>query len=118
MGELRAHFALRLDALRPVNDEGVADAAAIGFALPALERRVAGVRPSPGVVIEGFRPAELVDRRQILFSESGTLLKNLFSLTDPFGPPSELAPLSEMNMISVLSSSPIVFRKSISRPTW
>jgi hypothetical protein len=35
------------------------------------------------------------------------LLKNLFSLVEPFGPPSELAPLSEMTMISVLSSSPI-----------
>ena len=33
---------------------------------------------------------------------SGTLLKNLFSFTDPVGPPSALAPLSEMNMIKVL----------------
>ena len=29
-------------------------------------------------------------------SESGTKLKNLFSFTEPVGPPSALAPLSEM----------------------
>jgi hypothetical protein len=35
---------------------------------------------------------------------SGTPLKNLFSLTEPFGPPSPLAPLSETRTISVFSS--------------
>ena len=33
-------------------------------------------------------------------------LKNLFSLTEPFGPPSPLAPLSETRTTIVLSSSP------------
>ena len=42
---------------------------------------------------------------------SGTLLKNLFSLTEPVGPPSALAPLSEISMISVLSSSPMLFEE-------
>jgi len=32
---------------------------------------------------------------------SGTELKNLFSLTEPFGPPSPDAPLSEMTKMSV-----------------
>ena len=64
--ELRANLACILDALRPVNDERIGHAATIGLALPALERRVTGVRPSPGVVVEIFRAAELIDRRQIL----------------------------------------------------
>ena len=34
---------------------------------------------------------------------SGTPLKNLFSLTDPFGPPSAEAPLSETTITSVFS---------------
>ena len=35
---------------------------------------------------------------------SGSPLKNLFSLTEPLGPPSPEAPLSETSTISVLSS--------------
>ena len=38
---------------------------------------------------------------------SGMPLKNLFSLTEPFGPPSPLAPLSETRTTMVLSSSPV-----------
>ena len=49
-------------------------------------------------------------------SDSGTLLKNLFSFTDPVGPPSALAPLSEITMTIVLSSSPMRSRELISRP--
>ena len=37
---------------------------------------------------------------------SATLLKNLFSLNEPFGPPSPLAPLSETTMMIVFSSWP------------
>ena len=33
-------------------------------------------------------------------------LKNLFSLTDPFGPPSPLAPLSDTTMTMVFSRCP------------
>jgi len=47
---------------------------------------------------------------------SGTLLKNLPSFTEPVGPPSELAPLSEITMNRVLSYSPISLRKAISSP--
>ena len=109
---LRADLALGLDALRPVDDERIADAAAVGLALPAAERRVAGEGPAPRVVVEVLRPAELVDRREVLLQRSsGTLLKNLFSLTEPCGPPSALAPLSEMTMISVLSNSPMSFEE-------
>ncbi len=37
---------------------------------------------------------------------SGMPLANFISLTDPFGPPSPLAPLSETRMTSVLSRCP------------
>ena len=37
---------------------------------------------------------------------SGMPLKNLFSLTDPFGPPSPLAPLSDTRMTMVFSRCP------------
>ena len=58
---LRAHFTLRFDPLRPVDDERIADAAAVGLALPAAERRVARKCPAPGVVIEDLGTAELVE---------------------------------------------------------
>ena len=47
---------------------------------------------------------------------SGIPLKNLFSLTDPFGPPSPLAPLSDTSTTIVFSRSPDSSRKSSSRP--
>src|SRR4029450_8934985 len=47
---------------------------------------------------------------------SGMPLKNLFSLTDPLGPPSPLAPLSETSITMVFSSSPDSSRKSSRRP--
>ena len=81
--ELRTDLARILDALRPVNDEGIGDAAAIGLALPSLERRVAGVRPSPGVVIEIFRAAEFVDRRQILLQIVGHVVEELVLVDRP-----------------------------------
>ena len=37
---------------------------------------------------------------------SGMPLENLFSLTDPSGPPSPLAPLSDTRMIMVFSRCP------------
>jgi len=45
-------------------------------------------------------------------------LKNRFSLTDPSGPPSPDAPLSETTMTNVLSRCPVSSRKSSSRPMW
>ena len=42
---------------------------------------------------------------------SGTTpLKKKFSLIEPFGPPSPEAPLSEIQTIEVLSSSPMLSR--------
>ena len=41
---------------------------------------------------------------------SGIPLANLFSLTDPFGPPSPLAPLSETRMTIVFSRWPVSSR--------
>ncbi len=63
---LRADLALRLDALRPVHDEGIADPPAIGLALPTAERRVARKRPAPRVVVERVRSAQVVDHREVL----------------------------------------------------
>jgi hypothetical protein len=45
-------------------------------------------------------------------------LANRFSLNEPNGPPSELAPLSEVRKIRVLSSSPISSRYETTRPMW
>ena len=63
---LRADLALRLDAFRPVHDERVAGATAIGLALPATERGIACKGPAPGIVVEGLRPAQLIQLRQAL----------------------------------------------------
>ena len=41
---------------------------------------------------------------------SGMPLKNMFSLTDPSGPPSPLAPLSETTITSVFSRCPVSSR--------
>ena len=43
-----------------------------------------------------------------MFSEmsSGIPLKNLFSFTEPFGPPSPLSPLSDTNTTIVFSDWP------------
>ena len=46
-------------------------------------------------------------------SESGTLLKNLFSLTEPCGPPSDDAPLSEMNMTMVIVTHEMNFARAV-----
>ena len=43
-------------------------------------------------------------------TESTTPLKNFISLTVPFGPPSPLAPLSEIMTKMVLSSVPVSSR--------
>jgi hypothetical protein len=45
-------------------------------------------------------------------------LEYCFSLSDPVGPPSALAPLSEISMISVFSYSPPSLRNLISSPVW
>src|SRR2546421_1836060 len=57
---LRADFTLCRDAFGPVDDERVTDTAAVGLALPAAEWCIACPGPAPGVVVEGLRPAQLV----------------------------------------------------------
>ena len=64
---LRPHLAVCLDALRPRYDARVGGAAPVGLALPAAERRVAGVGPAPGVVVEGLDAAQLVDHLEVVF---------------------------------------------------
>ena len=87
--------------------QGSAGAAVELVALPHLERRVEGHRPAGRVVVVGLRAAQLVDHpRGWALRSSGTPLNSLFSLTDPSGPPSPLAPLSETTTTRVLSRWP------------
>jgi hypothetical protein len=51
---------------------------------------------------KGLRAAELVDHRQVRFMSSGTPVTNLFSFTEPLGPPSPLDPLAETDDERVL----------------
>ena len=47
---------------------------------------------------------------------SGMPLMNLFSFSEPFGPPSPLAPLSETSTIIVFSSCSVSSRYASRRP--
>ena len=77
VGILGPHLAAGLDALEPGDDEWVADAATIGLALPTAEGRVAGKGLAPGVLVEVFGAADLIDGCQVLlqavrhFAKSG-----------------------------------------------
>ena len=72
-----ADLALGLDALGPVHEERVGDAAAVGLALPPAERRVAGERPAPRVVVEVLRPAQFVERVEVLLQVVGHVVEEL-----------------------------------------
>src|SRR5512139_422115 len=56
-----------MDALRPRYDARVCGTAPVGLALPAAERRVAGVGPAPGVVVARLHTAQLVDHLEVIF---------------------------------------------------
>ena len=58
---LAAHLAPGVDPSRPRDDERIGDAALVDLALPATERRVAGHRPAPRIVVVCRRSADLVD---------------------------------------------------------
>jgi hypothetical protein len=60
-------LAARLDAFGPAHEKRVAHAAPVGLALPPAEGRVARVGPTPRVVIEVLRSADVVDGGQLLF---------------------------------------------------
>src|SRR5215469_4789458 len=66
MAILCANLALGLDAIWPDDHEWIGGTAAVGFALPATKRRVAGVRPAPRIMIEVLRPAQIVYCSQVL----------------------------------------------------
>ncbi len=74
---LLADLALGPDALGPDHHERVGDSAAIGLALPAPERRVAGVCPAPGVVVVGLGAAEILERGQVLLHVVGNVVEKL-----------------------------------------
>jgi hypothetical protein len=69
-----------------MDDERIADAAAIGLALPAAEGRVAREGPAPGIVIEGRRASELVDLLQVFLERVGDVVEELV-LVDRSGRP-------------------------------
>ena len=69
-----------------MHDERIADAAAVCFPLPAPERGVARERPAPGVVVEVLRPAEIVDRRQVLLEIVGHVVEELVLVDGSGGP--------------------------------
>ncbi len=56
-----AQLALRRDPLRPRNDEGIADAAAMGILLVAAQRRVGRHRPAMRKIVVRVRTADIVD---------------------------------------------------------
>ncbi len=101
-----------------VNDEGIADTAAVGLALPAPEGGIASPGPAPGVMVEGIGSAQFVDLFQVLFQRFGDIVEEQVLIDEPVGPPSELAPLSESTMIRVFSNSSMLFKKSSRRPIW
>ncbi len=82
---LRAHLALGLDARRPGDDERVAGAAAVGLALPAPERRVAGPGPAPRVVVEVLGAADLVDDLEALLERLLGVVEELRLVGRPGG---------------------------------
>ena len=56
---------------------GSDDAAAVGLALPSPERGVAGEGPAPRVVVEVLRPAEVVERGEVLLQVVGHVVEEL-----------------------------------------
>ncbi len=115
VGELSPYFTLGHDAFGPVHQKRIRHAATVGFPFPASERRTPAKVQPQAQWLKYFGPTSSSSAARFCCRSSGTLLKNLFSLTEPCGSPSALAPLSETSMISGLSSSPIWATKSIGR---
>ena len=101
---------------RGPDHERVADAAAVGVLLVPLERRVRRHRPPVGEVRVGVRAADVVEPLELLAIDSWTRLNGPIALTNPSGPPSWLAPLSDSTSTIVSSSVPAASRNPISRP--
>ena len=71
MRELLAHLARGLRAGRPVDDQGGPGASEPRVALPEPQGRVAGPRPSPGVVVVRAEAAPVVERGQVVLDRLG-----------------------------------------------
>ena len=82
---LGADLTACLDAVRPGNQERVAGAAAVGLPLPPPERRVPGPGPAPRVVVEGRRPADLVNGPDAVFQRLGGVVEELQLIGRPGG---------------------------------
>ena len=104
MHELIAHLALGLDTGRPVDDEGIADATSVRLALPPAKRRVAGPRPTPGVVIEVLGAAQIIESGQVLLQGFGDLVEDLGSGNTP--PYFQMADLSFLQLPEHLVAAP------------
>ena len=87
MAVLGAHLTAGGDALGPAQNEGIAGATPIGLALPAAERGVAGVGPAPGVVVEVFRSADVIDGGQVLLQIFGHVVEELALIHRTSRPP-------------------------------
>ena len=102
VGELAAHAtALVAKPARPAHDARIGDAALVDLALPAPERRVAGHRPAPRVVVVQRR-ARRARRcgRAAPCARRRRRSSRRTSLIEPCAPPSALAPLSETSTTS------------------
>jgi hypothetical protein len=76
-----------LDAGGPVDDERIADAAAVGLALPAAERGVARPGPAPGIVVEILGPPSSSMAARFSSSDLGHVVEEQVSLTEPWARP-------------------------------
>ena len=108
------HLAARRDARRPVDDQRIGDAALVRLALPPAERRVAGDRPAPRVVVVQPRAADVVDAVERFSNRPRQRVPcPAVVAASRSGPPSDDAPLSDSTITSVLSSSPISSSRSM-----
>ena len=74
---LGAYLAARADPPRPVHQERVGGAAAVGLPLPPAERRVARPGPPPRVVVEGGWAAEFIDLGEAVLQRFGRVVEEL-----------------------------------------
>ena len=86
MGVLATQLAAARNPSGPVHDQRVGDATLVHLALPSPERRVAGDRPSPRVVVVAPWPAELVDAREGVFHRVGHEVPRPVVVGGPHGP--------------------------------
>ena len=83
MHVLVACAALGADPGGPVENEWISDAAFVGIAVEALQRRVTGPGPSPRVVVVGLRRPEVVDPFEILLEALGNEVEEVLLVERP-----------------------------------